>query len=90
MIKSSWEYDLEAMAKRGNPNWGRPHPLPVLVTGFDHEVKRLGLAKSQYIASAELKLWCRENRNRLYVPEWLLEEWKFTVDDSLSYVAETR
>ena len=24
---------------------------------------------------AELKRWCEHNRNRVYVPEWLLEAW---------------
>jgi hypothetical protein len=33
-----------------------------------------------YTSSAELLAWCEQNRNRCYVPEWLLEEWGITVD----------
>jgi hypothetical protein len=51
------------------------------------QVDRLGLAKSQYLASAELKYWCQRNRNRCYVPEWLLEAWGMTVEESFSGVA---
>jgi hypothetical protein len=51
------------------------------------QVDRLGLAKSQYLASAELKYWCQRNRNRCYVPEWLLEAWRLTVKESFSGVA---
>jgi hypothetical protein len=43
-------------------------------------VKRIGLTKREYIASAELKRWCERNRNRVYVPEWLLEAWGMEVD----------
>ena len=44
------------------------------------KVKRLGLTKAQYVASAQLRHWCKCNRNRCYVPEWLLEEWGMKVD----------
>jgi len=33
-----------------------------------------------YAASRALRLWCEKNRNRVYVPEWLLEEWGIDVD----------
>ena len=44
------------------------------------QVKRMRLTTREYIASAALKLWCEHNRNRVYVPEWLLEAWKMMVD----------
>ena len=44
------------------------------------KVKRLGLTKAQYVASAQLRHWCKCNRNRCYIPEWLLEEWGMKVD----------
>ena len=31
-----------------------------------------------------LRSWCERNRNRVYIPEWLLDEWGFRVDASLS------
>ena len=67
--------------KRGNPNWGLPQlPVPALPTEFEIQVKRIGLTKSEYFDSAELKRWCERNRNRVYVPEWLLEAWRIQVD----------
>jgi hypothetical protein len=67
--------------KRGNPNWGRPVPLrPALATEFELRVRQLQLTARMYASSAELRAWCEQNRNRLYVPEWLLEEWGITVD----------
>jgi hypothetical protein len=32
----------------------------------------------------ELKRWCKSNRNRVYVPEWLLDEWAMPVDTNWS------
>lgn len=72
----------------GNPNWGKPlRPVPALLTEFELQVQRLGLTKTQYVASTQLKLWCERNRNRAYIPEWLLAEWKMPVDSIFSGVA---
>jgi hypothetical protein len=77
-----------AKRRRGNPNWGKPPvPLPTLVTEFEMQVKRLGLTKAQYVTSGPLRRWCTHNRNRYYVPEWLLEEWGLTVESLFSGVA---
>jgi hypothetical protein len=74
--------------RRGNPNWGQPPPpLRALPTEFEILVKRLGLTKPEYVSSAELKHWCEHNRNRVYVPEWLLEEWGIEVESIFSGVA---
>ena len=73
---------------RGNPNWGKPlGPLPVLLTEFEVQVARLQLTRVQYVTSNELKRWCERNRNRCYVPEWLLNEWRLTVETIFSGVA---
>jgi hypothetical protein len=70
--------------KRGNPNWGRPiPPAPVLATEFELQVRKLQLTPETYVLSAELCRWCEENRNRFYVPEWLLEAWRVTVDPNI-------
>jgi hypothetical protein len=67
--------------KRGNPNWGHPvAPLRALPTEFEMRVRQLQLTAGMYTSSAELRAWCEQNRNRLYIPEWLLEEWGITVD----------
>jgi hypothetical protein len=73
---------------RGNPNWGKPFPaLPVILTEFEMQVERLELSKAQYVASPELRRWCERNRNRVYIPEWLLKEWGIEVDAIFSGVA---
>ena len=65
--------------KRGNLNWGKPGPFPpALPTEFEMEVRRL--TKRMYIRSAKLRNWCERNRNRMYVPEWLLAAWGIAVD----------
>jgi len=73
---------LPALArKRGNPNWGRPiPPTPALATEFELRVRQLQLTPEMYTSSAELRNWCERNRNRCYVPEWLLAEWCITVE----------
>jgi hypothetical protein len=79
---------LGAKRGRGNPNWGRlPQPVPVLRTEFEEQVERLALTRAEYIGSAELKRWCELNRNRVYVPEWLLEAWRLQVETIFSGVA---
>lgn len=73
--------------KRGNPNWSRPTPIPNLPTEFELQVARLRLTKAEYVYSCELRRWCDLNRNRVYVPEWLLREWRLEVEATFSGVA---
>lgn len=74
--------------RRGNPNWCKPpQPLRALPTEFEMQVKRLRLTSEGYVASGELRRWCDRNRNRLYVPEWLLEAWGMEVEWIFSGVA---
>jgi hypothetical protein len=76
------------MRKRGNPNWGRPiPPAPALATEFEKRASQLRLTPDGYAASRELRLWCELNRNRIYVPEWLLREWGIDVDATFSGAA---
>jgi hypothetical protein len=71
--------------KRGNPNWGRPF-LSALAfpTEFELCVRQLRLTGEMYTSSAELHRWCERNRNRCYIPEWLLQEWDITVDPNIT------
>lgn len=74
--------------KRGNSNWGKPlGPIPALLTEFELQAERLGLSEDDYIRSVELRRWCVRNRNRCYVPEWLLKEWGMEVEALFSGVA---
>jgi hypothetical protein len=72
--------NLPTKRRRGNPNWFSLKPVHVVLTEFESEVARLGLEKSDYVASVALRRWCRDNRNRVYVPEWLLGEWDMRVE----------
>jgi hypothetical protein len=80
---------LPAMTRRrGNPNWGRSGgTVPAIVTEFEREVQRLGLTRESCTGSRELRRWCECNRNRCYIPEWLLEEWEIAVDPYFSGAA---
>jgi hypothetical protein len=74
--------------KRGNPNWGRPiPPAPALATEFELRVRQLQLTAETYTSSRELRAWCEQNRIRVYIPEWLLEEWGITVDPNFTAAA---
>ena len=73
-----------AMPRRGNPNWGKPIVVPAFPTEFDAQVEHLCLTKAEYVGSIALKRWCELNRNRVYIPEWLLDAWKLEVGDALS------
>jgi hypothetical protein len=68
-------------------NWasGRPQEnRPVASTGFEEQVLKLGLNEQTCEASRELKDWCERNKDRCYIPEWLLKRWGMRVDSDLS------
>jgi hypothetical protein len=74
--------------KRGDPNWGSPMlPVPALPTEFELRARQLQLTRRTYTSSRALRAWCEQNRNRCYIPEWLLEEWGITVDLTFSAAA---
>jgi hypothetical protein len=74
--------------KRGNPNWCRPNPpRPALATEFEIQVRQLRLTVDAYVYSAELRSWCERNRNRVYIPEWLLDAWDIPVEPNFSDAA---
>ena len=74
------------MARRGNPNWGKPVPFgPVgpTVSAFEEAVKELKLRPDQYVHSERLREWAWRNRNSKFVPEALLQAWGFETDQFL-------
>jgi len=74
--------------KRGNPNWCRAmRPAPARATAFEIEVKQVHLMPEAYVFSDQLRSWCERNRNRFYIPEWLLDEWGILVDADSSGAA---
>jgi hypothetical protein len=79
---------LPAKRRRGNPNWGRPGgTIPAIVTEFERELRRLGLTKQTCTGSVALRNWCERNKNRCYIPEWLLEKWEIAMDPYFSPAA---
>ena len=73
-------------SKRGNPNWGQPAQLrPATATEFEVQVRQLGLSRQTYADSKELRRWCERNRNRCYIPEWLLAAWGIDVDPASNW-----
>lgn len=57
-----------------------PGPAP---TEFELQAHRLGLTEDDYVSSAQLRRWCEDNRDRCYVPEWLLKRWGITADSNI-------
>ena len=72
--------------RRGNPNWtsGQLSPIPRLPTAFEIQVQKLGLNEQTCATSEALQRWCELNKNRCYIPEWLLKQWGMTVDANVS------
>jgi len=75
------------MARSGNPEWGKQGPVRSGPTEFDMEVARLRLTPAQFVRSWQLRRWCEQNRNRVYIPEWLLKEWQIIVEDTFNGAA---
>jgi hypothetical protein len=48
------------------------------VCSFDKQVALLGLMPNEYETSAELKAWCKQNKETFYVPTVLMTAWGFT------------
>ncbi len=54
-------------------------PPPSIPSAFETRASELGLTAPTYVDSEELRHWCKANRNKLYIPEWLLKIWGMTV-----------
>jgi hypothetical protein len=59
----------------------------VLATEFEMQVAQLQLTAEMYTSSCELRIWCERNKNRVYIPEWLLKDLDIAVDAFFSGVA---
>jgi len=74
------------MAKRGNPNWGKPGSNYLSVfgpTSFEGVAKSLGLSPADFEGSILLKEWVLKNKDQKYVPQDLLQVWGFSVAGGL-------
>jgi hypothetical protein len=61
-----------------------PKMQPRLPTAFEEQVQKLGLTEQTCVASEELRRWCERNKDRCYIPEWLLKRWQISVDPNVS------
>jgi len=76
--------------RRGNPNWGsgqQPRIAPAAATEFEWKLQELGLTNETCAGSVQLRSWCAQNKNRCYIPEWLLKVWQIEVDPDVSSAA---
>ncbi|MGH7867347.1 MAG: hypothetical protein ACREP9_06850 [Candidatus Dormibacteraceae bacterium] len=48
---------------------------PNVATEFEMQVRHLHLTADAYASSTQLRRWCEQNKNRCYIPEWLLKAW---------------
>jgi len=57
---------------------------PRLQTAFEEQVRKLGLTEETCATSEDLRRWCERNKDRCYIPEWLLKRWQISVDPNVS------
>ena len=55
-----------------------------LPTAFEEQVQKLGLNAQTCETSEALKQWCERNKDRCYIPEWLLKRWGMSVDPNVT------
>jgi len=75
------------MARRTiNHDWSSgitaPAP-PAAASEFETVMFELGLTPQTCVDSVELKQWCLRNKDRKFIPEWLLKHWQIRVDPNL-------
>jgi hypothetical protein len=58
--------------------------LSALPTAFERQVRKLRLDEGTCVASRALRLWCEKNKDRYYIPEWLLARWGMSVEPVLA------
>jgi hypothetical protein len=56
---------------------------PAVPPAFERRADELGLTAPTYIDSGELRRWCQDNRNKCYIPEWLLKTWGISVNSDV-------
>ena len=74
------------MNHRHENSWGSGSPAlvpPAMPTAFETLAGELSLTAETYFESLELRRWCHDNRNKCYVPEWLLKAWGISVNSDL-------
>lgn len=70
------------MTKKHANSIGRQSPgaLAANASSFDAVVQALELAPEDFLGSAQLKAWVRQNKDHKYVPPELLKAWGLVPD----------
>jgi hypothetical protein len=70
------------MPKKNQNSVGRQSPdaLAANASSFDAVVQALGLAPEDFLGSAQLKAWVRQNKDHKYVPSEVLKTWGLVPD----------
>jgi len=50
---------------------------------YDHRLRNLVQRTDAYVSSDQLRRWCEHNRDRCYIPDWLLKRWGMPVDPNV-------
>ena len=70
----TWKSEL------GKAYGGRPRRSDCV----EKQVQKLGLNDQTCAMSDKLKQWCERNKDRCYIPEWLLKRLRISVDPNVS------
>jgi hypothetical protein len=65
------------------PRIGPGGPI-TLATAFEQQLRKLGLNERNCAGSRELRKWFERNKDRCYILECLLKEWKMRVNPYLN------
>lgn len=66
--------------RRGGWSSGPIEVSPAQPTAFELLAEQLKLTERMYTNSEQLHARCKLNKNRCYIPEWLLRDWDIVVD----------
>ncbi len=56
---------------------------PPGITEFEKQLQKLRLTHDECASSDKLRQWCDENKDRCYIPEWLLKIWRISSDSTI-------
>lgn len=70
-LTHKFDLHLRRMNRR-HGNWAVP---TTMTTAFETRARELNLIAATYFDSEDLPRWCEDNREKCYIPEWLLKAW---------------
>jgi hypothetical protein len=79
-IHSAYQRSQAWKSELGKADEGRPRCSYCV----EEQVQNLGLNEQTCATSEKLRQWCQSNKDRCYIPEWLLKQWGIPVDPNVS------